>query len=82
MTNAEECPSQRPYPPSTRERIDRLRNSERLIFEQVLNAMQDAEEMWGSVGQGYLDLMQAIIDEASCRQQTYAERLAEEADEA
>ncbi len=81
MTNTNESQLQRAYPPSTRERIERLRPSEKLIFEHVLNAMQDAEEIWGAVGQGYLDLMQAIIDEAACRQQTYAERLADEADE-
>lgn len=81
MTDTKKSLSQSTYPPSTRERIDRLCPSERLIFEQVLNAMQDAEEMWGAVGQGYLDLMQAIIDEASCRRQTYAEILADKAHE-
>ena len=36
----------------------------RVIFNQVLSAMQDAEEIGGVEGDEYLDLMEAIRHEA------------------
>lgn len=42
------------------------------IFEQVLAAMQDAEEIGGPEKSDYLDLMVAIIREASKRISYYA----------
>ncbi len=44
----------------------------RMIFEQVLAAMQDAEEIGGPEKSDYLDLMVAIINEASQRISCYA----------
>jgi hypothetical protein len=37
------------------------------IFQCVLDAMQDAEELEGPVGQDYSNLMQAVADEARTR---------------
>jgi hypothetical protein len=37
------------------------------IFQSVLDAMQDAEELEGPVGQDYSNLMQAVADEARTR---------------
>ena len=39
----------------------------RVIFNQVLSAMQDAEEIGGVEGDEYLNLMLAIRDEAMKR---------------
>ncbi len=44
----------------------------RRIFEQVLAAMQDAEEIGGPEQSDYMDLMVAIINEASERISCYA----------
>lgn len=60
----------------TQVRARELGSSARFVFNEVLAAMQDAEELGGPTGKAYLDLMQAIIDEAAMRQQTCAERLA------
>ena len=38
-----------------------------VIYNQVLNAMQDADEMGGVEGNEYLELMIAIRDEATKR---------------
>ncbi|MBE7508526.1 MAG: hypothetical protein HS101_19900 [Planctomycetia bacterium] len=65
----------------TQVRARELTPSARFVFNEVLAAMQDAEELGGPDGEAYLDLMQAIIDEAALRQQNCAERLADKADE-
>lgn len=65
----------------TQVRARELTFSARFVFDEVLAAMQDAEELGGPTGEAYLDLMQAIIDEASMRRQSYAEILAHKADE-
>src|SRR5262249_42504763 len=44
----------------------------RRIFEQVLAAMQDAEEIGGPEQSDYMDLMVAILNEASERISCYA----------
>lgn len=41
------------------------------IFENVKKAMQDAEEIGGPEGDDYMNLMQAIIEEANERQVAY-----------
>jgi hypothetical protein len=41
------------------------------IYNNVLNAMQDAEEMEGVSGVDYLNLMQEIIEEASKRKSNH-----------
>lgn len=41
------------------------------IFENVFNAMQDAEEIWGVEGKEYLDLMERISNEAQGRIDTF-----------
>ncbi len=48
------------------------------IFAQVLTAMQDAEEIGGPEKSDYLDLMVAIIHEASERISCYASHAFEE----
>ncbi|GIK15185.1 MAG: hypothetical protein BroJett003_01490 [Planctomycetota bacterium] len=52
----------------------------RWVFNEVLAAMQNAEELGGPQGPAYLDLMQAVIDEATHRQQVYRQILAEQPD--
>lgn len=54
---------------STGCRINALPHPARWIFEQVLDAMQDADEMGGPEGQEYIDFMYAIIEEATERAQ-------------
>lgn len=61
----------------TQVRARELTPAARIVFNEVLAAMQDAEELGGPEGEAYLDLMQAIIDEAAMRQQNCAERLAD-----
>ena len=46
------------------------------IFQNVLKAMQDAEELDGVEGQDYLDLMEAIRHEAVQRSNNCADHLA------
>ena len=41
-----------------------MNNRALIIFRNVLNAMQDAEEIDGVYGEEYLDLMEAIRHEA------------------
>ena len=41
------------------------------IYNNVLNAMQDAEEIEGVSGVDYLNLMQEIIEEASKRKSNH-----------
>lgn len=55
---------------STRCRINALAHPARWIFEEVLDAMQDADEMGGPEGQEYIDLMNAVVEEASDRART------------
>ncbi len=50
-----------------RERIQRLPFGTRWIFEHVLEAMQEAEELGGPEGDYYVALMDAIIEEATER---------------
>ncbi len=55
---------ERVHPPTVQDRINRLPIPARCIYEQVLKAMQNAEEIGGPEGQHYVDLMDAIIEEA------------------
>jgi hypothetical protein len=68
----------RVYSGSTRRRIDALPHPGKWIFEEVLDAMQDADEMGGTEGQAYIDLMNAIIEEAIERAQTAQAQAKEE----
>ena len=47
------------------------------IFQNVLKAMQDAEELDGVEGQDYLDLMEAIRHEAVQRYNNCADNMEE-----
>jgi len=62
---------ERVYEPSVVERINRLPFPARWIFEEVLEAMQNAEELGGPEGDHYLALMDAIIEEAQERRDYY-----------
>ena len=42
-----------------------------IIYQNVVNAMQDAEEMGGPEGDEYIELMDKIILEAQTRKTTY-----------
>ena len=42
-----------------------------IIYQNVVNAMQDAEEMGGPEGDEYIELMNKIILEAQTRKTTY-----------
>lgn len=44
-----------------------MNTSTKEIYEDVLNAMQSAEEMGGPEGEQYIKLMEAIVNEASSR---------------
>lgn len=57
----------RTYPHSTCGHLERLRPSARWILEEVLDALQDAEEIGGPEGQDYIDLMVAVAEEATDR---------------
>ena len=56
----------------------KLSPSARHVFNGVLAAIQDAEELGGPEGFAYLELMQAIIDEANFRMCSYREILADQ----
>lgn len=60
---------ERVYPSCTTERIRRLPFASRWIFELVLDAMQNAEELGGPEGDQYVALMEAIIQEATERRE-------------
>jgi hypothetical protein len=62
---------ERVYQPSVARRIQRLPLSARWVFEQVLDAMQNAEELGGPEGEHYAALMDAIIEEAAERRDYY-----------
>jgi hypothetical protein len=62
---------ERVYEPSVRERILGLPSAARWIFEEVLEAMQNAEELGGPEGDHYMALMDAIIQEATERRDYY-----------
>jgi hypothetical protein len=62
---------ERVYPPCTTERIRRLPFVARWIFECVLDAMQNAEELGGPEGDQYVALMDAIIQEATDRREYF-----------
>ena len=49
------------------------------IYDAVLSAMDDAEEMDGVEGKAYLDLMTAIAKEALSRRAVYARQMATDA---
>lgn len=66
-----------PHTPDTQQRLARLDGAATWIFEDVLWAMQSAEELGGPVGEDYFALMQAIIDEATERAANYRSLLAE-----
>lgn len=55
------------YTRPTQQRVDRLPPAARWIFERVLESMQSAEDDGGPEGQEYIDLMNAIVDEATER---------------
>lgn len=59
------------YTPSQRHRLHRLCGSAKRIFEEVLDAMQNAEEPGGPEGADYLALLEAIILEAVERREYY-----------
>lgn len=61
----------RVYPPSTTERIRRLRFVSRWVFQYVFDSMQDAEELGAPEGDQYVALMEAIIEEATERRDQY-----------
>lgn len=50
------------------------------IFQDVLAAMQPAEELEGPTGEDYLQLMERIAVEASTRAAVYRDVLAESSD--
>lgn len=62
---------ERVYEPSVRQRIQRLPFAARWVFEHVLDAMQNAEELGGPEGDHYVALMDAIIEEAAERRDYY-----------
>ena len=47
------------------------------IFDNVIEAMQDAEEIWGPGDDGYIPLMAAIANEANERIQNFSLSLIE-----
>jgi|CXWL01.1.fsa_nt_gi hypothetical protein len=57
--------------PSQRQRLDQLRGSAKWMFEEVLNAMQNAEALGGPEGPDYVALMEAIILEAAERREYF-----------
>lgn len=66
---------ERVYEPSVARRIERLAFPARRVFEQVLDAMQDAEELGGPEGDHYVALLDAIIEEAVERRDYYRSTL-------
>jgi hypothetical protein len=67
MTATPTLTYERVYEPPIMQLIERLPSSARWIFEYVLEAMQNAEELGGPEGEDYLALMNAIIEEATRR---------------
>src|SRR5437667_352164 len=53
------------YTPSQQGRLDKLRGNARWIFQEVLQAMQNADELGGPEGDAYVKLMDVIIHEAA-----------------
>lgn len=62
---------ERAYEPSVTQRLQRLPLPTRWVFERVLDAMQDAEELGGPEGDHYVALMVAIVEEATERRDYY-----------
>lgn len=62
---------ERVYEPSVTQRIRRLAFPARWVFERVLDAMRNAEELGGPEGDHYVALMDAIIEEATERRDYY-----------
>lgn len=55
------------YTPSQRARLARMSATARVVFTDVLAAIQQAEEIGGPEGQDYLILMEAVMEEATER---------------